>query len=328
MRKRGVLLSILSVPGLVQAVAASASAARDPSLHLKFRVFARNADMSASGRYVLLWSTRSRKFTLLDEVTGVRKGIHTQGRSCQTLGVLKEFWFPFMCNPPDRLPYARLYSLSARRWRTVRPAPLVAGLCPHPSASGCRLSAIGIGSRWIEWDYVCGSSGCANGSPYQNIATGRVVMRPVVDDPTKDVLDPNYPELVKHLCDPVKLVRGFIRGDFGQTLTVYGHIQFLGPYALLTGAGDRPGLDLERCGSSFHMRLAGCDALTVVANRHLVLRRCGPGGPVHGIRVASLRRFSFTVPGTSRKGGSTLALSSHYLYVTTPNDVVYRSAVP
>jgi hypothetical protein len=148
-----------------------------------------------------------------------------------------------------------------------------------------------MGSDWIEYDQS--SVRLGDVLVFQNITTGRAHANPAN---VTTVADLNSPDLAEHLCAPVRApAKGMITPD--------------GRFAIARGP---TGTFLERCGARLH--LAVNNGQFLASSPHALFWPAGPHGPIDGILLPSLRRF--TIPGPP---GDLifLSISSRHLYVET-----------
>jgi hypothetical protein len=159
-----------------------------------------------------------------------------------------------------------VYSLAAKTWRTLA----IPAACLDTRGAECLPDT--VGSDWIEYDET--SVRLGDVLVFQNITNGQARANPA--DATT-VPDLNSPELADHLCSPVRRpAKGTITPD--------------GQFAIVTGP---TGTFLERCGTRLHLALDNGPFLTITARALYWL--AGPHGPINGILLPSLRRF--TIPG-------------------------------
>jgi len=288
-------------------------------LHPRFRVVASHASsFTSDGRYVLL--ARPSDTSLIDDQTG-RRTLLTPPTLCGYTYLVGGGRVLTSCAGFGNPPY-QMYSISAGGWTAVN------------SNGG---TPVAIGSHWIEY-YGTTEPGCLEHCAYQytfgETATGQLRTLPAWAPGASTIPDLNSPALAAHLCSPLRVPQGFPTDLTSSTLAP-DPLVFAGQFAAGAESVIRGGLYqlrllLERCGSNLHLvltsQLTSSPTNQFAINRRALVWLNYRGGPIHGIFLPSLRKFTITSPPASL--GSSVFLTSRRLYLEDGSGRVIAAASP
>jgi hypothetical protein len=278
-------------------------------LHPRFRVAASHvSSFTSDGRYVLVAGPSG--ITLIDDQTGSRT-LLTPPPLCGYSYVLGGGWVLTSCAGYGNPPY-QLYSIATRTWTSV------------DSTGGRPVAA---GRDWIEY-YGPVEAGCIEHCSYQwsfgDIATGQIQALPDWAPGATTIPDLNAPTLATHLCSPLRVPQGFPTDETSADHAP-NPLTFAGRFAAGIGLYMRGGLWesrllLERCGSRLHRVLTTQITSDYTAqfaiNHHAVIWQNYRGGPIHGIFLPSLQKFTIALPPhLTRLPQAPLFLTSRSLYL-------------
>jgi hypothetical protein len=325
-----VLLLVGTLPG-----SAVAKTQRPLVLHPTWhRVTAsNNVEVLTTGRYAYIGATRSgllidvqigRRVNLTPP-TGYYVGVPGNGPSLGGSWVMATCDSYAVC---ESSPTYQLYSIPAGTWTPLQQPDL-------STAGGYGWVPDAIGGDWIEWTGSCGYHCGPTTFAFQSIQTGQVDGQPPDWKASgTEVPDLNSPALTHVLCAPLTVPHGFTDPTTGQTLP--GTIVFSGSFAVAqqwSAANLNLYTYLERCGSSLHELLTprlsgGSDQFAI--NQDAVVWGGYQGGPVHGVFLKNLRKFTIPIPkrlGSTLQGGS-IFLTSRTMYLESGSGQVMAATSP
>jgi hypothetical protein len=334
MRALGRILFLVAV--LVGALLASAAAKPQGAvvLHPRWhRVMAsNNVEVLTSGRYAYIGATRSG--LLIDEQTGLRvnltpppgyyTGVPGNGLPLGGSWVMATCDSYAMC---ESSPTYQLYNIPARTWTPLSQPDL-------STTGGYGWVPAAIGGYWIEWTGNCGYHCGPTTYAFQNIQTGEVDGQPPDWKPGgTEIPDLNSSTLTQALCAPLTVPRGFTDPSTGQTLP--GTIVLYQRFAVAqqwSAANLNLYTYLERCGSSLHELLTPqlSSSNQFAINQDAAIWVGYPGGPVHGVFLRTLRKFTIPFPkrfGSTLQGGS-IFLTSRTMYLESGSGQVMAATSP
>jgi hypothetical protein len=335
----GTIRALLCVAALTTVASAAAqdsgrtATAKPPAvivLHPRFSHVAAGTAVFTNGRYVLLGKASTISLgstgTIIDEQTGRRIAITTPP-NCSFVNSdlpnpLAWPWLLALCSGRQR--YV-LYDARTGSWQPLTPEEqqLYAGNvnCRRGDPL-CGVTLSAIGSDWVEFTVGCGYHCEPTTLGYQSIATGGV-KTPALTVGGSMIPDINSPTLMKKLCSPLRVPRGFWPPDAGGPLP--GSVHMYGRLAIAEGwsgttsnPNARKRLYLERCGSRARTLLDPNGSPWAASSRAVVWTGNGSGRELDGVFLPSTLRFAFRAP--SAYVGS-VQLSSRKLYITTASGV-------
>ena len=198
---------------------------------------------------------------------------------------------------------------------------------------------IAVGRDWIEY-YGPTESGCTEHCSYQysfgNLASGQLRTLPEWTPGGTTIPNLNSPGLAAQLCSPLRVPQGFPQDLTGSAFAP-DPVTFAGRFAAGTewymhGALWQLRLLLERCGSRLHRvittKISTPDGIPQFAINHHALVWLSPqGGPVHGLFLPSLQKFTIASRYTPSAGDSVF-LTPRTVYLDTGEGVMIAAASP
>lgn len=290
-------------------------------LHPRFHQVATNvAQFATDGRYVVI--AQANRTTLIDDQTGKRWalgfppqcgfGVGVGGGRVLTAGV----------GPSN--PLYELYSIAARTWTPVPPAPNAIG-------------EVALGADWIEYYHqtpaTC-TEHCVYEYAFGNIATGQTRTLPAWKPGGTTIPDLNSAVLTAKLCSPLRVPQGFAT-DLTPSGLAPDPLTFAGSFAtgeewFVQHGSSQLRLLLERCGSRLHQALTSrisSSSSQFAINHHAVIWANYNGGPVHGVFLPSLRKFTIKRP-LGATGPVGVFLTPRALYLDSGAGLVVAAAAP
>ena len=275
-------------------------------LHSRFHLVAsRASSFTSDGRYALVADPSGT--TLIDDQTG-RRTLLTPPALCGYTYLVGGGRALASCAGYGNPPY-QIYSIATGAWTAVN------------SSGGMPVA---LGSDWIEY-FGTTEPGCIEHCSYQyvfgRISTGQLRGLPEWAPGATTIPDLNSPALAAQLCSPLRVPQGF-PNDMTASALAPDPLIFAGPFAagaesVIKGGLYQLRLLLQRCGSKLHRvltsQLTGSPTNQFAINHHALVWLDYRGGPIHGIFLPSLRKFTIVAPLTS-PGGSVF-LTSHSLYL-------------
>lgn len=291
-------------------------------LHPRFHEVARGVlSVASDGRYVLVASRASGTF-LIDDQTGRRTPLKPPPLCGYTYfvgggRVLTD------CAGYGKPPY-QLYSIASGVWTAVK------------SSGGMPIA---VGRDWIEY-FGPTESGCFEHCFYQysfgNIASGQLQTLPEWIPGGTTIPNLNSPGLADQLCSPLRVPQGFPQ-DFTGSAFAPDLVTFAGRFAAGAEWYMQRGLWqlhllLERCGSRLHRvitaKISTPDGIPQFAiNHHAVVWLSPEGGPVHGLFLPSLQKFTIAFRYTS-SAGDLVFLTPRTVYLDTGEGLMIAAASP
>ncbi len=264
----------------------------------------------ASGDFVLFWC--SGHLMLVDDRNGQRVAVRNLS-SCP-FGAPIVFGAPWILFGSCLGGGERVYNLETHLWKRVD-----CGKSPCAGPAGTMEISDSIGSQWLEreeqWPGPCGTdyhNTCGPIVPvFVNLRTGRV-RRGQPKSPTT-ILDLSSPNLVRHLCAPLRVP--------AQTrVTLDGRI------AIFSGPA---GMYVQRCGSAQRVSVP---AGPMLANARVLVWRLEDQhltwhGRIGGLLLPSLHRFATRVPSRLISGAPWI-LGSTKLYLSDPKGTLWATPFP
>lgn len=277
-------------------------------LHPRFhRVASHLSSFTADGRYVVMAGPGGT--TLIDDQTGKHTTLSVPAL-CGLSYTVGGGWVLTSCSGFGNAPY-QLYSIATGTWRALT------------SAGGMPVA---LGSDWIEY-YGTTETGCTVHCAYQytfaDIATGQLRMLPDWTSGGITVPDLNSPGLAAKLCSPLRVPQGF-PNDLTAAALAPSPLTFAGRFAAGIEWHLRSGLYelrllVERCGSRLHQvltsQVSSSPSNQFAVNRHAVIWENLRGGPVHGVFLPSLQRF--TIPLPRIRGNTNFTLTGGSIFLTS-----------
>jgi hypothetical protein len=294
-----------------------------PVLHPRFhRVASQASSFSSDGRYVVV-SSRSRT-SLIDGRTGGRMPL-TPPAMCGYGYIVGGGRVLTSCVGYGNPPY-QLYSIATGAWSAVR------------SSGGMPVA---LGRDWIEYygptDPEC-SEHCTYQHSFGDIATDNLRTLPRWAPGARTIPDLSSPALTAKLCSPLRVPQGFPTEATRPALAPQP-LSFAGRFVsglewYVHGGLYQLRLLLERCGSRLHRVLArnltSSPASQFAMNRDAVVWLDYRGGPIHGLFLPSLRKFTIAVPPAAglTDFGRSIYLASRELYLMDGSGQVIAAPAP
>jgi hypothetical protein len=262
--------------------------------------------------------------TLINERDGTRT--HLVAPNCPGIGraMFGGPWLMVECaSSPDGAPALAVYDLAAHSWQSItldHTGNPPGGLCAFllNEEGGC--TPVGVGRFWIE--FLVTAYHEANSYVLQPIPAGPLDNVAQVTPQQPWAFDLNSANGVQRLCRPLTYP-SFSYPTVDGTSREPGWIETLGRFAVVADAFPAGGIEyshayLERCGHTTRIKLPGNPGIAATT-RDIAWWR---PGHVDGIRLPSLRRFSFKTPaGLGRKastsGSPVVALSNTKVYIAS-----------
>jgi hypothetical protein len=251
----------------------------------------------------------------MNDQTGVAKQLSPPNQTCSSVTALAGPWLMFRCFATSDPQMVELYSVRSGRWTTIdysQNTREVCGPAPPQTDSGCSVTPVDVGARWIEFSistpYGDCEMGCVSGFGFRNLATGawrETSSSPPASAPplyyatldgldSRTMLDLDSPSLTQRVCSPVHLPRD---GELVVTPqnSVISPVAFYGRFALLGNPYSqvRAAPKLEKCGSRPQSRFLWPES----GNSRLIIWRPGQGDQLDGMFLPSQRRFLSTLDG-------------------------------
>jgi hypothetical protein len=308
-------------------------------LHSSWHVVAPSGvqSVAVSGQYVFIavGPVGAPSDLLIDEQTGQRVNLTPPPGYYIAANVdgapLGGSWVMATCDSYancESSPTYQLYNIPAQTW-TPLPLPDLS------TAGGYAWGPFAFGDYWIEWTGGCGYHCGPPRWAFQNIQTGQVAGQGPVWQPGGTVIpDLNSPTLTQALCAPLTVPSGFPDPTTLQPLP--GTLVLNGRFAVAQQwSADNSNLYtyLGRCGSTLHELLT--PELSSTNNQFAITQDAvvwlgGENGPVHGMFLPSLRKFTIPIPPSAGLGpwGRYVFLTSRSLYVESGNGRVIATASP
>ncbi len=290
-------------------------------LHPRWRLIASGvSQVAASDRYAAFGSI-SGKATLINEPTGRRRQLPAPG--CPYgLGMISFGgpWLMSTCGSSygegnGYKPPAYLYSLSRRKWSSVRGSG-IENSCAPTDVADVTCTVIGIGARWIEFEhyelYLTGQPcpPCSSSTTYilQSLQDSNTTVEDSATPGGKIIADLSSRSGTRRLCWPLRVPPS------GPPPAGPGTLTFHGSFAIASGFDPEghPYATLERCRSRLHIPLPVAPTLPV-ASSHAVIWQTADN-ELAGLYLPSLRRFTLRLPASSSPTRA-VALSQRTLYI-------------
>jgi hypothetical protein len=250
------------------------------------------------------------RFLLIDDRTGKRTVLRPGGYT--TVVSFGAPWILF-----DHNLRFELYNIATKRWR------------PLGCDGGCQPDgtfAYALGTNWLEF-IVEGHQDCGDGIHFEcgpetyafyNLRTHRV--RHGLPQTSTRIDDLDWPTLVRKLCSPLRVPKD-------GSLTLERRV------GVLT---SRTGSFLERCGSQGHMPIDvhASDApggLLLTSSSTVLWQLLTPvgfwTGPINGVWLPSLRRFTALLPSSIDPTAALPVLDARRLYVVDGHGVLWGASL-